>query len=78
MKNSEKTNKQVIAELVTKTNRLTEIIVDTLWMAQRYANGRRSYAVGQFNYALEMAKEDIKDRKIEQIEEAVMGSDELF
>lgn len=35
---------------------LEGIIRDTLWMARRYAHGRRSYAVGQYNDAARLAR----------------------
>ena len=35
--------------------RLRAVIRDTLWMAQRYTNGRQSYAVGMYNRAAKEA-----------------------
>lgn len=34
---------------------LQSIILDTHWMARRYADGRRSYASGMFNRAMDRA-----------------------
>lgn len=34
---------------------LRAIVQDTLWMAQRYADGRMTYAVGMYNAAAKVA-----------------------
>ena len=39
-------------EHANETEVLKRIIEDTLWMAQRYADGRSTYAVGMFNNAV--------------------------
>jgi len=45
-------------EAEAKIGEASRIIRDTLWMAQRYANGRMSYAVGMYNDAARKAMED--------------------
>ena len=40
-----------IASLTAERDQMAAIIRDTLWMAARYADGRRSYAVGLYNDA---------------------------
>lgn len=40
-----------------ENERLKDIIRHTLWMAGRYADGRRSYAVGLYNDKLALARE---------------------
>jgi len=44
-------------ELEDRCKKLESIIKDTWWMARRYAHGRQSYSVGQFNDALKLAQE---------------------
>ena len=36
---------------------LRQIIIDTIWMARRYADGRFTYAPSMVNDALDMCKE---------------------
>ena len=36
---------------------LEKIIIDTIWMARRYADGRNTYAVDMVNNALDLCKE---------------------
>ena len=39
----------------TRCKQLESIILDTHWMARRYADGRRSYASSMFNGAMDRA-----------------------
>ena len=38
-----------------REEQLERIIIDIYWMARRYADGRRSYAVGMYNDAIDSA-----------------------
>lgn len=40
-----------------REEQLESIIRNTLWMARRYADGRSTYAVSQYNSAARLAKE---------------------
>lgn len=44
--------KQECEKLRQENSRLKYILKETLWMARRYADGRSSYAVSQFNEAI--------------------------
>lgn len=44
--------KQAYEKLERENARLKYILKETLWMARRYADGRMSYAVSQFNEAI--------------------------
>jgi hypothetical protein len=43
--------------LEDSVEKLSKIIVDTIWMARRYADGRQTYAPEMANDALDMCKE---------------------
>ena len=38
---------------MTREKELEEIIIDTIWMARRYADGRKTYAVSMLNDAID-------------------------
>lgn len=43
--------------MVNREEQLEKIIVDTIWMARRYADGRMTYAVSMVNDSLALCKE---------------------
>lgn len=42
---------------MTREQELEKIIIDTIWMSRRYADGRRTYAVSMVNDAIDKCKE---------------------
>lgn len=44
-----------IERLTEERDEARSVVRDTLWMARRYADGRKTYAVGMFNDAAELA-----------------------
>ena len=42
---------------MSREEKLEHIIIHTLWMARRYADGRSTYAPGMVNEAIDMALE---------------------
>ena len=72
--------KQIILEQ-SENAELKSILINTLWMARRYADGRKTYAVGLFNENLRKAKDIFKKeweitpeiKKILELENAYDG-----
>lgn len=49
------------SQLITRTTRLQQAVKDILWMARRYADGRRTYAPSMFNDAYDILREELGD-----------------
>jgi hypothetical protein len=47
----------VVPKLKKRIADLEDIVIETLWMARRYADGRSSYAPDTVNRAIDKAKE---------------------
>lgn len=49
------------AELILRTEKIKEAVKDILWMARRYANGRKTYAPSLFNDAYDILRTEFGD-----------------
>ena len=65
-------------ELEKKCNDLEKIIKDIWWMARRYAHGRQSYAVEQYNSAIKKAQSLGIDIKPDPVDNIIEAKDSMF
>jgi hypothetical protein len=65
-------------ELLAQISALKGIIWDIQWMARRYAHGRQSYAVGQYNDAIRLAQRLGMEFKPDPIDGLIEAKDAMF
>jgi hypothetical protein len=61
-----------------RSEELEKIILDIYWMARRYAHGRQTYAVSQYNEAINKAIELGVDIKPDPIDNLIEAKDRMF
>lgn len=61
-----------------RSEELEKIILDIYWMARRYAHGRQSYAVSQYNDAINKAIELGLKIKPDPVDGLVEAKDRMF
>jgi hypothetical protein len=54
--NEGKKMEKIAEDLIKENSYLRHIISEIWWMARRYAHGRKSYSVGQYNNAIRLAQ----------------------
>ena len=59
-----------------RTEELESIIQDIWWMARRYADGRKSYAVSMYNEAIRRA--EMLGMKFKTHDESIYAKDGMF
>lgn len=61
-----------------RSEELEKIILDIYWMARRYAHGRQTYAVSQYNDAINKAIELGVDIKPDPVDNLIEAKDRMF
>jgi hypothetical protein len=61
-----------------RSEELERIILDIYWMARRYAHGRKTYAVSQYNDAINKAIELGVNIKPDPIDNLIEAKDGMF
>lgn len=61
-----------------KCNNYRYIIEQIWWMARRYAHGRMSYAVSQYNEAISLAQDMGMEFKPDPIDDLIEAKDGMF
>lgn len=64
--------------VVLQNEKLKSIIQDIWWLARRYAHGRQSYAVAQYNDAIRLAQSLGMEFKPDPIDGLVEAKDRMF
>lgn len=65
------------AELILRTEKIKEAVKEILWMARRYANGRKTYAPSLFNDAYDILRSEFGDG-IDPKKFQAQGSDDTY
>lgn len=65
-------------ELEKRCSELEKIIRDIWWMSRRYAHGRQSYAVDQYNRAIRKAQELGMNFDPDPIDGLIEAKDSMF
>lgn len=61
-----------------RSEELEKIILDIYWMARRYAHGRQSYAVSQYNDAIHKAIDLGLNIKPDPVDNLIEAKDAMF